>query len=120
MLDQFKHEVTCNYFKSAVGHAVFCKGCEGILDCARAVEFTLYGLNDKIVSYFIICGACAERTVDNVEAVRKRNKLRAEVFDGRAIDWGRGRRIRPDSNPETLEGLTCLEPPDPNQLTLDV
>jgi hypothetical protein len=107
MLNQFKLAVTCEAFKGFVGRQIFCKGCESILDCSRAVEFS-FKKGDTYVSLLIFCGKCVEKDKmqSSILNTCKDLDLTLEIFDGRAINWKRGCAIRKGQNPEILSGWT--------------
>ena len=103
MLDQLKLSITCEAFKGFVGRQIFCKGCQSILDCSRAVEFCFKSEGDKIEAMLIFCGKCVdkEKVKSTILNTCKNMDLTLDIFDGRTINWKRGRTIRKNQNPET-------------------
>lgn len=70
------------------GHQIFCKGCQGILDCRRAVEVDVE-VEGKLASSLVVCTDCYERVVKaNVEAMPSEvngRPVQVKVNDGRVL-----------------------------------
>ena len=104
MLDQIKKEIMCEAFRAMVGRTIQC-ACGSILDVSNAVEITLLQDDNSIAYSRVFCGSCADTNVNHFEKVRNEFDLAADIFDGRAINWKRGRTIKANKNPYQLKGV---------------
>ena len=49
-----------NMLRYQCGQAIFCPGCNDILDCTRAVSTDIYR-GEELVKTFILCGKCFDK-----------------------------------------------------------
>ena len=74
-----------------VGQAMFCRTCNAVLDCARAVDVTAYGTlvsPEKVVANIIRCGDCFDALAPNLPV---RDGLVYEITDGRTLEYPHAR-----------------------------
>ena len=93
VLSEMERIVKYNMLKWHVGHEIFCKRCEAVMDCTRAVEVDVMRGEDLLKS-MVVCAKCYDETHERLEeAARRLEGVRLEVNDGRKLKKG-GQRCR--------------------------
>lgn len=102
--DPMRRMVQRNYLKFAVGHQICCGYCNGVLDCRRAVDITLYK-GEEEAYHRVFCQACAKRlSWYKTGRLMRANGLTAEVVRGWIL-WSRKRRDARAETSAMLEGI---------------
>lgn len=84
-LDILTETLTGELVKYACGRAIFCPGCEVVLDCRDAVLYTPRE-DDGTLRAAILCGACSDTMRDSLTSVDEALLLtQQDIYDGREI-----------------------------------
>ena len=93
VLSEMERIVKYNMLKWHCGHDIFCKSCDAVLDCRRAVEVDVLR-GDTLLKSLVVCAICYDDARGRLQAACERLEgARLEVTDGRKIA-GRGQRCR--------------------------
>ena len=85
ILSELERTVRRNALRHHCGLTIFCPGCQGILDCRRAVEVDFLHENGELVSSAIWCQACYDKNANGFPGFAEHRELTLEVWDGRIL-----------------------------------